>query len=81
MNGTKIRKAREALQLTQQELADQIGVAQSLIGMLESGSRTSARLPTLLRLAAALDLTLDDLTGTNDPKSVPCNPMTARLVV
>ncbi|MGA2838050.1 MAG: nucleotidyltransferase domain-containing protein [Acidimicrobiales bacterium] len=50
--GTLLRVARRSSRLTQQELADRAGVAQSVISAYESGHREPA-LSTLVRLVAA----------------------------
>jgi len=78
MNGDKIRQAREAKGLTQQQLAEAAGIVQSLISALENGTRKSARLSTLQVLAAALDLSISDLLANSQsvealliPNSVP----------
>lgn len=59
MNGVLIRQARKAKGLTQQELADLAGVAQSVVAELESGTRKSASLATVKSLATVLSLTTD----------------------
>lgn len=51
--GTKVRRLREKMGLTQKELADQIGISHSLIGQIET-DRIQPSLATLSRLAEAL---------------------------
>ncbi|MBP3389185.1 MAG: helix-turn-helix transcriptional regulator [Clostridia bacterium] len=58
--GANIRKYREAVKMTQQELADCVGVDQSMISQIERGTK----IPTILlgkEIANALGRCLDDL--------------------
>lgn len=61
--GDHIRARRTALGLTQGELANMVGVQQSYISSLESGSRKRPSYEVLERLANSLDCTPADLTG------------------
>ena len=56
-----IRNLREALRLTQEELAKKVGVTQGYIGHLERGLKKNPSLPTLKRLARALGVPITDL--------------------
>lgn len=59
---------RTKAQLTQQELADKIGVARSIETRYELGDKTPP-LATLIRLADVLDCTVNDLVyGPNTAK-------------
>ena len=60
--GTRVADARKARNLTQQDLADHLGVAQQTYAQYESGIR---RIPAsmLPKLAHHLGLTLDELMG------------------
>jgi transcriptional regulator with XRE-family HTH domain len=60
--GARIRAARQAAGLTQQELADQAGLPQSRISAFERGAREPL-LPHLQAIAAALKLSSRDLLG------------------
>ena len=60
MNGERISKAREALGLTQTELAELVGVSGAYISQLENGKRTGAW-DVLCAIADALGLTMDAL--------------------
>lgn len=51
--GSKVRRLREKMGLTQKELADQVGISHSLIGQIET-DRIQPSLATLSRLAEAL---------------------------
>lgn len=57
--GAKIRTAREALGLTQDELAQRCFLSRNYIGLLERGQRNPTYL-VLLQLASTLNLTLSD---------------------
>jgi len=59
--GSAIRQARELGGMTQSELAHELRVSQNVVGRLESGGRTDPRLSTMLRLSAALGISLDEL--------------------
>lgn len=56
--GREIAARRAELELSQRELAELCGTTQSAIARLEGGSR-APRLDTLLRIANALDCSLD----------------------
>ena len=59
--GNKIRSRREELRLTQPELAEKADVAQSFISRAERDVFKTISSDTAVRLAAALDMSLDDL--------------------
>lgn len=65
--GARITSARKAQNLTQQQLADQLGIAQQTLAHYEGGDRCfpASMLP---RLAEKLGLTVDELLG-QDVKS------------
>ncbi len=56
-----IRKRRESLGITQQELANRMGVSVPRISELENGKSENPRLTTLEALAKALELPLPTL--------------------
>ncbi len=58
--GKRVRRHRTDLHMTQENLAQQIGVSTSFIGHVERGTR-KASLETLVALANALDVSLDYL--------------------
>jgi transcriptional regulator with XRE-family HTH domain len=62
--GERIRRRRLELGMTQQQLATEASLAQSLIASLESGKRFEVRSRALRRLARALRCSADDLIGT-----------------
>ncbi|MEU7823330.1 helix-turn-helix domain-containing protein [Catellatospora sp. NPDC049133] len=61
--GQRIRQARRRRGFAQAELAAQAGVSVDVIRKLEQGRRHTARMDTLIRIAAALDQTVADLVG------------------
>lgn len=77
MAATLLRQARERSGLSQVELAQRAGVAQSVISAYESGRRQPA-LPTLARLVAATDMELD-VTLREPPQALLTGPV-GRLV-
>ena len=62
--GKQIRRRRQALGWTQEQLAEAIGVSTSFIGHIERGSR-KASIDTLVELANALEVSADYLLSTN----------------
>ncbi|ERK31875.1 helix-turn-helix domain-containing protein [Clostridium intestinale] len=69
MLGDKIKELRKRKKITQQKLAEIIGVSQSSIGMLE-GNKQGASNETLVKLAIALDTTTDYLLSNDENKSI-----------
>ena len=66
--GQRIRKYRKAHRLSQDELAEKIGISVTHMSHIETGN-TKLSLPVLVALAQALDVCTDDLlfdqTNTN----------------
>jgi transcriptional regulator with XRE-family HTH domain len=58
--GLALRRLRRDAGLTQQELADRVGIGVEYVSRLENGHR-GARWHTVMRLLRALDVTLADL--------------------
>lgn len=59
--GYRIREAREELRMTQEELAKKSGVSRGIISALESNRRQSTSTKTLLKIANALNTTVDQI--------------------
>lgn len=57
--GYKIKELREAMKMTQEELAEKSGVSRGTISALENGIDRTTTSKTLLKLAQALDTTVD----------------------
>lgn len=62
--GERIRKLRQELGLSQQELAHKAGVRRPTISELESGKQRGLTVETAKRLARALGVGIDYLAGT-----------------
>lgn len=76
--GTRIREARDAKGWTQEELADELGVAQAFISQIENGRRRPT--PALARrLAAALDLSFEELAAREEQADVKANLIHRKL--
>ncbi|ACT06766.1 MULTISPECIES: helix-turn-helix domain-containing protein [Dickeya] len=60
--GARIAQARKELQLTQQQLAEQLGIAQQTMAHYEGG-RLKVSASLLPQLATILNLSLDELLG------------------
>lgn len=58
----QLKKYREAMGLSQQELADRLGVRQSTVGMWENGTN-KPRHSTLIKIADFFNVSVDELTG------------------
>lgn len=59
--GYKLREAREEKRLTQEELSKKSGVSRATIVALEKGISEDVKISTLQKLAAALDMTVQDI--------------------
>jgi len=70
VNGKKVRVLREARSLTQEKLAEDIGIPQSNLSAVEAGKR-GLSIAALRRLAKALGTTIDDLLTEEVPLSDP----------
>jgi transcriptional regulator with XRE-family HTH domain len=62
-SGVAVRKLRLEHGLTLRELGARAGVDNGIISRLETGAQSSARRPTLEKLAAALEVDVSVLTG------------------
>jgi len=62
--GERIRKRRQKLGLSQQELADKAGVRRPAISELESDKQLGLTVDTAKRLARVLGVGIDYLAGT-----------------
>ena len=56
--GYKIKELREAMKMTQEELAEKSGVSRGTISALENGIDRTTTSKTLVKLAQALDTTV-----------------------
>lgn len=65
MIGNKIKKLREEKRLTQQELAEEMGLAQSTIAMIESGKKEGST-KTLKKLADFFNISIDYLLSEDE---------------
>ena len=61
--GEAARSARKALSLTQEDIAERIGISLEFYARIERG-RTYPSVPTLARMAEALEASADALLGT-----------------
>ena len=57
--GDKSKELREAMKMTQEELAEKSGVSRGTISALENGIDRTTTSKTLVKLAQALDTTVD----------------------
>ncbi len=62
MLADNIKKLRKQHHLSQEELAKKAGVTYSTLIKLESGVNKNPTIKTIQQLAAALEVTLDELT-------------------
>jgi transcriptional regulator with XRE-family HTH domain len=69
--GERLRQLRTRRRWSQRELAERAGVRQALISQLESGKQQDTTSANVRKLAFALGVTVDYLTGYNDPDAVP----------
>ncbi len=59
--GYKIKEAREAAKMSQEELAEKAEVSRATISGLETGRTDNVTTKTLLKIACALGVTVDAL--------------------
>ena len=78
--GMRVRTLRRKRSLTQEELAEQVGISASFMGHIERGSRV-ASLETVMQLCAVLGVTPNDLleeeailSGLELPQRVTLSP-------
>lgn len=64
--GYKIREWREAIHMTQEQLAEKSGVSRVTISALEQGTERNTTSKTLLMIANALGVTVDKLFCTSN---------------
>lgn len=76
--GQRISSTRTTRRMTQQQLADLAQTSIEVVRKLEQGSRHSARLDTLQRLANALDIPIAQLVG--KPQGMPGSVDDARVL-
>ena len=57
----KIKDIRISKEMTQEELAEKSGISRTTIHGLETGKITNTNTDTLLKIAAALGITIDGL--------------------
>lgn len=77
--GKKIKEARMAKGLTQEELGNIVGLQKSAIAKYENGRVVNIKRSTLQKLAKALDLRGSDLIIESDPKEYA--ELTARVLL
>lgn len=77
--GEKIRDARKAKGLTQEELGNLVGVQKSAIAKYENGRVVNIKRSTLQKLAEVLDLRGADLVIESDPEAAA--DITARVLL
>lgn len=72
MLGDKVKFLRKQMNITQQKLAETIGVSQSTIGMIE-GNKQGASNDTLIKLASVLNTTVDYLLSNSIEETASTN--------
>ena len=60
--GKRIRRQRRWMDLSQEQLAEMVGVSTSFIGHIERGTRVPS-LDTVWRICKALEVSMDHITG------------------
>lgn len=59
--GYKIKEIRIAKKISQQELAEKANVSRTIISQLENGVRTVTKTDTLIKIADALGVKVEDI--------------------
>lgn len=63
--GYKIKEVREAKKMSQTELAEKSNVSRTVINQLETGVRRVTTTDTLVKIASALNVKVEDIFFTN----------------
>ncbi|WP_375767747.1 helix-turn-helix transcriptional regulator [Archangium gephyra] len=71
--GESARAARQRLNLTQEDVAERIGIATEVYGRLERGNMLPS-VPTFRKLCAVLALSADEALGLSTESAVPWTP-------
>jgi transcriptional regulator with XRE-family HTH domain len=61
--GQRLKRLREAAGLSQQDLAVRAGLSVSVVSQIEQGRKTDPRMTTVLFLAEALGVDVQELAG------------------
>lgn len=77
--GERFGRIRKERGLTQQQLADRVGIRQSLIADYTSG-RLRMHAEMVVRFAQALEITTDELLGTSDKRPLTDGPLSLKVV-
>lgn len=72
--GNACRAARQKLQLTQEDVAERVGLATEVYGRLERGKMTPS-VPTLRKLCLCLHLSADVALALDDTAELPPRPV------
>lgn len=64
--GYKIKEMRDAKGMTQEELSEKSGVSRVTISALENGTERNTTSKTLVKIAKALDCTVDQIFFADD---------------
>lgn len=67
--GRRLKSVRETRGLSQSDLAEEAGLPALMISHFETGARPSASAATLVKLANALEISIDYLLGRSDDPS------------
>lgn len=67
--GARVKKAREAMGLSQMELAGEVEISQSAIKFLENGTRCPT-FAVMTSIAARLNVSLDWLAGMSEDAQI-----------
>jgi transcriptional regulator with XRE-family HTH domain len=78
--GRRLREARDLRQLSQSELADRARIPVAMISHFETGVRGSASADNLVKLANALEVSVDYLLGRSEDPVPRDGPVQATLL-
>jgi len=77
--GNRLRELRKQRNLTQKQLAAQIGVRNSIISFYEMGDRSPSP-EVIIKLAAVLHVSTDYLMGVEKKESIDASGLSAREI-
>jgi transcriptional regulator with XRE-family HTH domain len=78
--GERIHIIRRRRGLTSKELATKVGTGRTTISRLENNSKPQVSFDVVVRIADALNVSLDYLTGRKDDEEIESEPAAVELV-
>lgn len=74
--GTRIKKIRESKHMSINELANKSGLSDSYLGRLENGQRRDPSISTVIKMADALNISVEEIIRKRDPYIIKLSTVT-----